>query len=49
MAVKSIRQELEERLAELRRQGKELEAQRLYQRTMNDIELLSNTGLLHGH
>jgi len=48
MAVKSIRQELEERLAELRRQGKELEAQRLYQRTMNDIELLSTLGYCTG-
>lgn len=48
IAVKGIKEELEERLAELRRQGKELEAQRLYQRTMNDIELLSTLGYCTG-
>jgi len=47
-AVKSIREELDERINELKRQGRELEAQRLYQRTMNDIELLSTLGYCTG-
>lgn len=48
IAVKNIEEELQERLVELRRHGKELEAQRLYQRTMNDIELLSTLGYCTG-
>uniref|UniRef100_A0A7C5VPS5 UvrABC system protein B n=1 Tax=Fervidobacterium thailandense TaxID=1008305 RepID=A0A7C5VPS5_9BACT len=47
-AVKTIKQELDERVEELRAMGKELEAQRLYQRTMNDIELLSTLGYCTG-
>ncbi|ODN30300.1 excinuclease ABC subunit UvrB [Fervidobacterium thailandense] len=47
-AVKTIKQELDERVAELKAMGKELEAQRLYQRTMNDIELLSTLGYCTG-
>jgi excinuclease ABC subunit B len=47
-AVKSIREELDSRVKELRTQGKELEAQRLWQRTMNDIELLSTLGYCTG-
>ncbi|HOJ95172.1 MAG TPA: DEAD/DEAH box helicase family protein, partial [Fervidobacterium nodosum] len=35
-AVKSIREELDEQVKKLRSEGKELEAQRLWQRTMND-------------
>ena len=40
VALEAIRQELEERLAELRAEGKLLEAQRLRQRTEYDLELL---------
>ncbi len=43
-AIRSIEQELEERLRELRAQGKLLEAQRLEQRTRYDIELLREIG-----
>ncbi|RMD84677.1 MAG: excinuclease ABC subunit UvrB [Candidatus Dadabacteria bacterium] len=47
-AIESIRQELGERLAELRREGKLLEAQRLEQRTLYDLELLSEMGTCPG-
>jgi excinuclease ABC subunit B len=47
-AIKSIEKELEERLKELREQGKLLEAQRLEQRTRYDIELLRTTGFCPG-
>ena len=47
-AVKTIREELDQRIEELKRQGRELEAQRLYQRTMGDIELLSTLGYCSG-
>jgi len=47
-AVESIKVELEERLRELKNQGKLLEAQRLEQRTMHDIELLSTLGFCPG-
>lgn len=47
-AIKSIERELEERLKELRSQGKFLEAQRLEQRTKYDIELLRTTGTCPG-
>ncbi len=43
-ALRSIEQELEERLRELRAQGKLLEAQRLEQRTRYDLELLRELG-----
>ena len=43
-ALESIERELEERLRELRSQGKLLEAQRLEQRTRYDLELLRETG-----
>ncbi len=43
-ALRSIEQELEERLKELRAQGKLLEAQRLEQRTRYDLELLRELG-----
>lgn len=43
-ALESIERELEERLRELRSQGKLLEAQRLEQRTRYDIELLREIG-----
>jgi excinuclease ABC subunit B len=47
-AVDDIRTELKERLAELRDQRKLLEAQRLEQRTMYDLELLAEMGFCPG-
>ncbi|HYB99191.1 MAG TPA: excinuclease ABC subunit UvrB [Candidatus Limnocylindrales bacterium] len=47
-ALEGIRQELGTRLAELRLAGKLLEAQRLEQRTLYDIELLSEMGTCPG-
>jgi excinuclease ABC subunit B len=47
-AVASIREELRERLAELRAQNKLLEAQRLEQRTLYDLELLEEMGFCPG-
>jgi excinuclease ABC subunit B len=43
-AIKGIKAELKERLAEFNAQGKLLEAQRLEQRTMFDLEMLETTG-----
>jgi len=48
VAVHDIRQELRDRLAEFRAQNKLLEAQRLEQRTMYDLELLSEMGVCPG-
>ena len=47
-AIRSIEAELPGRKAELEREGKLLEAQRLYQRTMFDLEMLRETGHCHG-
>ncbi|WUH88263.1 excinuclease ABC subunit UvrB [Amycolatopsis sp. NBC_00438] len=47
-AIKSIEQELEDRLAELERQGKLLEAQRLRMRTAYDIEMMRQVGFCSG-
>ncbi len=47
-AIESIKIELEDRLRELKEQGKLLEAERLHQRTMHDIELLSTLGFCAG-
>ncbi|RKY96840.1 MAG: excinuclease ABC subunit B, partial [Candidatus Hydrothermota bacterium] len=47
-AIKSIEKELEERLRELRSQGKLLEAQRLEQRTKFDLEMLREIGYCPG-
>jgi len=47
-AIRSIEEELPARKAELEREGKLLEAQRLYQRTMFDLEMLRETGHCHG-
>ncbi|GAA4785084.1 excinuclease ABC subunit UvrB [Actinomycetospora chlora] len=47
-AVKAIEAELEERLAELERQGKMLEAQRLRMRTTYDIEMIRQVGFCSG-
>ena len=47
-AIRGIEQELEERLAELRAQGKILEAARLEERTRYDIEALREAGYCSG-
>jgi excinuclease ABC subunit B len=47
-AIASIKSELKQRLEELTRAGRLLEAQRLEQRTMFDIEMLSATGSCAG-
>ncbi|UHR02689.1 excinuclease ABC subunit UvrB [Peptoniphilus sp. GNH] len=47
-AIISIREELEERLKELKDQEKLLEAQRLEQRTEYDLEMLSEMGFCSG-
>ena len=47
-AMTSIKEELAIRLPDLRSQNKLLEAQRLEQRTMYDLEMLQNTGLCQG-
>ncbi|MBM7624165.1 excinuclease ABC subunit UvrB [Sporohalobacter salinus] len=47
-AIKSIREELEERLEKLRNQDKLLEAQRLEQRTRYDLEMLEEVGFCQG-
>ena len=47
-AVESIGRELEQRLAELRGRGMELEAERLEERTRFDIELLDTMGFCPG-
>lgn len=48
IALQNIERELEERLAELRAQGKLLEAQRLEQRTRYDIEMMREVGFCSG-
>ena len=48
VALMNIERELEERLAELREQGKLLEAQRLEQRTRYDIEMMQEMGFCSG-
>lgn len=47
-AIKRIKNELDIRLKELHDEGKLLEEQRLKERTMYDIEMLSETGFCHG-
>jgi len=48
LAIASIEQELEERLRELKAQGKLLEAQRLEQRTRYDLEMMQEVGFCQG-
>lgn len=48
IAIENIKTELNERLKELKKQGKLLEAERLEQRTNYDLELLQETGSCHG-
>ncbi len=47
-AIETIREELEQRLADLRRGGKLLEAQRLAHRTRYDLEMLREVGFCAG-
>jgi len=47
VALGSIKQELDQRLAELKRQGKLLEAARLEARTNYDLEMLREAGYCH--
>ena len=47
-AIRTIEAELLEEKAKLETQGKLLEAQRLFQRTMFDLEMLRETGHCHG-
>ena len=47
-ALITIKAELEGRLADLNKQGKTLEAKRLEQRTLYDLELLDETGFCSG-
>ncbi|MBB5324287.1 excinuclease ABC subunit B [Anoxybacillus tepidamans] len=48
LAIQSIEKELEQRLQELREQGKLLEAQRLEQRTRYDLEMMREMGFCSG-
>jgi excinuclease ABC subunit B len=47
-AIESIKIELAERLADLEGAGRKLEAQRLHQRTMFDLEMIKEIGYCHG-
>ena len=47
-AMEAIKEELKERLAELEGAGKLLEAQRLHQRTMFDLEMIKEIGYCQG-
>jgi excinuclease ABC subunit B len=47
-AAESIKTELEWRRSELETEGKVLEAQRLHQRTMFDLEMIKEIGYCHG-
>jgi excinuclease ABC subunit B len=47
-AISTIRTELDERLSELSRAGRALEAQRLHQRTMFDLEMMKELGYCSG-
>lgn len=47
-ALITIREELEEQLEKLKKDGKLLEAERLEMRTRNDLEMLSELGYCHG-
>src|SRR5579863_4545701 len=47
-AVETIKAELVERRGDLEREGRLLEAQRLHQRTMFDLEMIKEIGYCHG-
>jgi len=48
IAMQNIRKELQDRLAELKKQNKLVETQRLEQRTNYDLEMIEETGYCHG-
>jgi excinuclease ABC subunit B len=48
VATKAILREMEDRLRELRKQNKLLEAQRIEQRTRYDVEMMREVGYCHG-
>ncbi len=48
LAIKNIRRELKERLGELKKNGRLLEAERLSQRTNFDMEMLEEVGYTNG-
>jgi len=48
LAIKNIRRELSEQVEFFKRQGKELETQRIKQRTEFDIEMIEETGTCQG-
>ncbi|MDO8654968.1 MAG: excinuclease ABC subunit UvrB, partial [bacterium] len=48
VAMTNIRSELQERLQELKKLGKLLEAERLEQRTNYDLEMIAESGYCHG-
>jgi len=47
-ALRTIREELNEQLEKLKKQGKLLEAERLEMRTNNDLEMFAELGYCHG-
>ncbi|MBW2666294.1 MAG: excinuclease ABC subunit UvrB, partial [Deltaproteobacteria bacterium] len=47
-AIDGIRGELQQRIAHFKREGKLIEAQRLEQRTLYDLEMLEEMGFCHG-
>ena len=47
-AIEGIRGELDQRIQQFRRENKLLEAQRIEQRTLYDVEMLSEMGFCHG-
>jgi excinuclease ABC subunit B len=47
-AVETIKEELAQRRTDLEREGRLLEAQRLHQRTMFDLEMIREIGYCHG-
>jgi excinuclease ABC subunit B len=47
-AIDGIKAELQQRVAELEHAGRVLEAQRLHQRTMFDLEMIKEIGYCHG-
>jgi excinuclease ABC subunit B len=48
LSIENIKLELQERLKELKKENKLLEAQRLEQKTNYDLEMLKETGFCHG-
>jgi excinuclease ABC subunit B len=47
-AIENIKKELDETVANFKKEGKLIEAQRIYQRTNFDLEMMINTGFVSG-